>query len=130
FARLGVRSDVHFVYLMYRRDKGYRIGIAVGARVGNRGMIANGLAVRANQEHADKMWILTVCDNREEAVYFEQFFSTEYGIPTMVFFAAGRKDLIVSQGSIDKLFSAIDTRAHAARLMADLELSEEYPHHR
>ena len=32
FAKLGVRSDVHYVYLMYRKDKGYRIGIAVGAR--------------------------------------------------------------------------------------------------
>src|SRR5579859_5212884 len=76
FARLGVRSDVHFVYLMFRRDKGYRIGIAVGARVGNRGVITNGLAVRANQEHADKMWILTVCKSREEAACFEQYFAT------------------------------------------------------
>src|SRR5579864_2067581 len=130
FARLGVRSDVHFVYLMYRRDKGYRIGIAVGARVGNRGLIANGLAVRANQEHADKMWILEVCHTREEAVYFEQFFSTEYGIPTMVFFAAGRKDLIVSQQTIDRLFACIDTEAHAARLMRELDLNPAYPHHR
>ena len=116
FARLGVRKDVHFVYLMFRRDKGYRIGIAVGARVGNRGLIANGLAVRANQEHADKMWILAVCGTREEAVYFEQLLSVEYGIPTMVFFAAGRKDLIVSQQTIDKLFSTIDTAANTGTL--------------
>ena len=93
-------------------------------------MIANGLAVRANQEHADKMWILRVCNTREEAVYFEQFFSTEYGIPTMVFFAAGRKDLIVSQQSIDTLFDKIDTVAHAARLMRELDLNAAYPHHR
>jgi ATP-dependent DNA helicase UvrD/PcrA len=130
FARLGVRNDVHFVYLMYRRDKGYRVGIAVGARAGNRGKIANGLAVRANQEHADKMWILKVCETREEAVYFEQLFSTEYGIPAMVFFAAGRKDLIVSQQSIDKLFAQIDTVAHAARLMREHDLNPAYPHHR
>jgi DNA helicase II / ATP-dependent DNA helicase PcrA len=130
FARLGVRNDVHFVYLMFRRGMGYRIGIAVGARSGNRGVITNGLAVRANQEHADKVWILRVCDSREQAVYFEQFFSTEYGIPTMVFFAAGRKDLTLSQQSIDRLFASIDTRTHVARLMADLGLSEAYPHHR
>jgi DNA helicase-2/ATP-dependent DNA helicase PcrA len=130
FARLGVRSDLHYVYLMFRRDKGYRIGIAVGARVGNRGVITNGLAVRANQEHADKMWILTVCKTHEEAVLFEQLLSTEYGIPTMVFFAAGRKDLVLSQHMMDRLFASIDTRAHAARLMADFGLSDAYPHHR
>jgi DNA helicase-2/ATP-dependent DNA helicase PcrA len=130
FARLGLRRDVHFVYLMFRRDMGYRIGIVVGARVGNRGLVANGLAVRANQEHADKMWILRVCETRQEAAYFEQFYSTEYGIPTMVFFAAGRGDLIFSQQTIDKLFSSIDTRTHAERLMRDLQLNSGYPHHR
>ncbi len=130
FARLGTRSDVHFVYLMFRRDKGYRIGIAVGARVGNRGVLTNGLAVRANQEHADKIWILTVCKSREEAAFFEQYFSTEYGIPTMVFFAAGRKDLLFSQQTIDRLFESIDSKAHAERLMSDLGLHAAYPHHR
>ena len=130
FARLGVRNDVHLVYLMFRRDKGYRIGIAVGSRTGHRGSAASGLADRANQEHADKVWILRVCTSRDEAAFFEQFFSVEYGIPTMVFFAAGRKDLRLSQRSIDTLFASIDTHAHAERLMSDLQISDAYPHHR
>ena len=54
--------------LMYRKDKGYRIGIAVGARSdGRQEEPINGLAQRTNQEHADKVWILRVCGTREEA---------------------------------------------------------------
>ena len=130
FARLGVRPDIHYVYLMYRKDKGYRIGIAVGARSDGRQVEPiNGLAQRTNQEHADKVWILRVCSSREEAAYYEQYFAYEYGIPTMIFHTAGRK-MAFSQQNIDRLYSSIDTHSHAAHLMADLDLYEAYPHHR
>jgi len=130
FARLGVRIGVHYVYLMYRRDKGYRVGRAVGARVGNRGLLTNGLLVRTNQEHADKVWILRVCTTLEEAIFYEQFFSTEYGIPTVVFHTAGRGTLAYSQRTVNRLFSAIATRDRAERLMRDLCISFAHPHHR
>jgi DNA helicase-2/ATP-dependent DNA helicase PcrA len=129
FAKLGVRADVHYVYLMYRQDKGYRIGIAVGARSDGR-QIMNGLMVRTNQEHADKVWILRVCDTREEATYYENYYAYEYGIPTMIFHTAGRGDMVFTQESIDRLYTSIDTRARAANLMADLDIQSAYPHHR
>ena len=131
FARLGVRTDVHYVYLMYRQDKGYRIGIAVGARAdGYSTTLSNGLQVRTNQEHADKVWILRVCPTREEAAYYEQFYAFEYGIPTTIFYVAGRGKLTVTQESIDRLFASIDTRIRAARLMEALGLYASYPHYR
>jgi DNA helicase II / ATP-dependent DNA helicase PcrA len=131
FARLGVRENIYYVYLMYRRDKGYRIGLTRGYRSEGRryGMI-NGLQVRVRQEHADKAWILRACASREEAAFYEHFYAIEYGIPTMVFHVAGRGGMSLSQASIDRLFASIDTTTHAARLMSDLGLHEDYPHYR
>jgi len=131
FARLGVRNDVHYVYLMYRQDKGYRIGITVGARAdGYNDGLSNGLQVRVNQEHADKVWILRVCTTREAAAYYEQFYAFEYGIPTTIFHVNGRGKLNFSQENIDQLFAKIDTRTRAIKLMDALGLHANYPHYR
>jgi hypothetical protein len=78
FARLGPHLDVYYVYLMYRRDKGYRIGLTRGYRSeGRRYGVVNGLDVRVRQEHADKAWILRVCSDRAEAAFYEQFFASD-----------------------------------------------------
>jgi DNA helicase II / ATP-dependent DNA helicase PcrA len=131
FARLGARADIYYVYLMYRRDKGYRIGLTRGYRSeGRRYGMVDGLQVRVRQEHADKAWVLRACASREEAAFFEQYYAIEYGIPTMVFHAEGRDGMSFSQASIDRLYAAIDTETHAARLMDALQLYEEYPHYR
>jgi DNA helicase II / ATP-dependent DNA helicase PcrA len=130
FARLGLSPTAHYVYLMYRHDKGYRIGVAVGTRSGNRGTPTNGLIVRLNQEHADKMWIVRVCHSREDALYWEHFYSVEYGIPTMVFHVSGRKDLVWPQEAVDRLYATLDTRRRAERLMQSVGLSPAHPHHR
>ncbi|MCL4825127.1 MAG: UvrD-helicase domain-containing protein, partial [Anaerolineales bacterium] len=72
FVRLGLEPGLHYVYLMYRRDKGYRIGIASHARSdGANPNLQIGLRVRSNQENADKIWVLKVCTTRDEAHYWE-----------------------------------------------------------
>src|SRR5882672_8004598 len=71
FARLGIMKGRHYVYLMYRKDKGYRIGIAKSTRSPRQEEWRTGLAQRGNQEKADKMWILRVCATRGEAQYYE-----------------------------------------------------------
>jgi len=131
FARLGVRDDIHYVYLMYRGDKGYRIGLTRGYRSeGRRYGLVNGLQVRVRQEHADKAWILRACASREEATYYEHFFAIQYGVPTMVFHVAGREGMTLSQPSVARLFASIDSRTNAERLMSDLGLHEDFPHYR
>ncbi|MDZ4718255.1 MAG: UvrD-helicase domain-containing protein [Roseiflexaceae bacterium] len=130
FARLGLRTDIYHVYLMYRRDKGYRIGLTRGYRSeGQRNLTVHGLQVRVRQEHADKAWILRSCASREEAAFYEHFFAIEYGIPTMVFDVAGRGSISFSQETVDRLFASIDSRTHAMRLMEELGLYEDYPHY-
>ncbi|MFZ5966075.1 MAG: UvrD-helicase domain-containing protein [Bacillota bacterium] len=127
FANINPQPGIYYVYLMYKKGYGYRIGQTQGVR-SRKGEIVNGLAVRLNQEHADKMWILSVCENKEEAIYLEQFLSTKYGIPTTVFHANGR-NMAMSQTYIDRMFRELDTEKAVVQLMNDLIVFEEYPHH-
>ncbi len=130
FARLGLPTDRHYVYLMYRRDKGYRVGLVQAARSDGVHLApVAGLQQRGNQEHADKVWLLKVCASRAEAQYYEAYFAAHYGLPTMVFHTAGRS-MLVGQALIDRLYSELDTEARARQLMADLHLYFDYPHHR
>ena len=84
-ARLEFADGDQLVYLMYRADRGFRLGTTQAFRSNSRGKKAFGLSVRSNQEHADKVWIVRVCSDRTEAAYWETFYSAEYGIPTACF---------------------------------------------
>ena len=132
FAKLTVDPNLYYIYLMERIDKGFRIGHTRGVRGGTRNgmrVLVNGLQIRANQEAADKIWILKAVRTREEAVLHEQLFAFKYGVPTTVFYDKGR-NISLSQKSINLLFSAIDSRAGARQIFKDLRLSPGHPHHR
>jgi DNA helicase-2/ATP-dependent DNA helicase PcrA len=126
FARWDT-TDRYFVYLMYARKHGYRIGIAKGTRFDGK-KNDTGLRVRANQEHADHMWVIKVCANRQEAVFNEALFSYKYGIPMLVFHAFNNRAMQMSQQDIDMIYQEINTEERALRLLADLGFSAEYPH--
>lgn len=131
FGKVNALPDKHFVYLMYRQDKGYRIGRAIGSRPDVRKKRdIMGLQVRSNQENADKMWILRVCETKSEAAYYETFYSNKYGIPTMVFHLRGRGGMIFSQEQINKLYEDIDTRERVVKIFDDFSLFPSYPHFR
>ncbi len=128
FARLGTAPNLYYVYLMYGKDKGYRIGIASHTRSNGTTERKIGLQLRSNQENADRVWVLRVCSNRNEAHYWEAYYSFTYGLPTTVFHVRGRR-MRMSQDYIDKLFQEIDTSSNAERLLADLGMDSEYPHY-
>lgn len=126
FGRFEKTTD-YFVYLMFSRAKGYRIGITKGTRFdGKKDDI--GLRVRANQERADRIWVLKICKTRQEAVFHEARLSYQYGIPMTVFKALSGSSLHLDQKQIDDLFGQIDTKKRAQTLMKDLGLSFDYPH--
>ncbi len=130
FARLEPRQGLHYVYLMHRQGLGFRIGRTQGVRTRKASADpACGLAVRMNAEVADRAWILKTCRTTAEAAFYEQIFSARYGIPTVVFHVRGRR-MALTQDLIDRLYRELDTETGAARLMEDLGLCEEYPHHR
>lgn len=126
FARWG-KTDSYFVYLMYAHGKGYRIGMAKGTRFdGKRDDI--GLRVRANQERADRMWVLKVCPTKAEAQYYEALLAYQYGIPMLVFHAYRNRSMSLEQRHIDDLYRNIDTEKRAKELMSTEGLTFEYPH--
>lgn len=127
FAKMNVKENLFYVYLMYKSGYGYRIGQTSSIR-SRKGEKTNGIAVRLNGEQADKMWIIKVCDNKGEASYYEEYFSVKYGIPKCVFNVSGRK-INMSQELIDKMFNEIDTLNNAEKLMDEQHLYKEYPHH-
>lgn len=126
FTRWG-KTDSYFVYLMHARGYGYRIGIAKGSRFdGKKDDV--GLRVRANQERADKMWVLKVCKDRPEATFTEALYAFKYGIPGVVFHAYNNRAMALSQDYIDRLYKSIDTRQRALTMLVDLGISIDHPH--
>jgi DNA helicase-2/ATP-dependent DNA helicase PcrA len=128
-ARVVPEPGEHFVYLMWRADRGYRIGQTKSARVGVRGEVQAGYVVRANQEHADKLWILKTCPDQAEASYWEAWFAATYGLPTACFHGVGRK-MALDDSLLLRLYLELDTESGAKRLMDDLLLHPDFPHHR
>ena len=131
FSRLSNAPDLHHVYLMFRRDRGYRIGISKGTR--SDGFkdhpLQTGVRQRCVQEKAEKVWILKTCQTRAEAQMWEQYYAFEYGIPTTVFDAAEQNSLM-QQRHIDFLYENLDTASNAKRLMRELYLFRDYPSYR
>ena len=115
------------VYLMYDKEKGYRVGITNNKRKYNIDS-SGGIGARLNQERATCMWILKVVDTRSEAKYWEQYYSVAYGIPTWCFYN-GSRGLDYTDNDIEKLFSNIDTVYNAKQLMTVEHIWEGYPHH-
>lgn len=127
FAKISLEEDKYYVYLMYKKGFGYRIGQTSSVR-SREGELENGLAVRLNGEQGDKIWIIKVCSSKGDATYYEQYYSVKYGIPTIVFNSRGR-NITISQEQIEKMFKEIDTFDAAEKLMDDENLYKEYPHH-
>ena len=80
WARFNKRANgKSIVYLMYREDMGFRVGIShmkVGKKANNMG-----LSMRMNGEGGQKGWILRFCDDPFEARCWEAIYSIRYGIP-------------------------------------------------
>ncbi|MEA2931237.1 MAG: ATP-dependent helicase UvrD/PcrA, partial [Actinomycetota bacterium] len=119
----------YLVYLMYRADRGYRVGLVKSMRPRRAGEEDLGLRVRVNQEHGDAAWILRTCASRADAAYWEALYAAEYGLPTQCFHGLGR-ELAMSDDLLERLYLELDTASRAKRLMDDLDLHPDFPHHR
>ncbi|MDK2898867.1 MAG: ATP-dependent helicase UvrD/PcrA [Patescibacteria group bacterium] len=122
FAKWDKTTDL-FVCLMYSRVKGYRISILKGTEFD--GMK---LKVQAKQEQADRTWVLKVCSDRQEAMYYEALFSYKYGIPMTPFNTSSNLTSHLSQSYIDTLYKSVDTKERAESLMGDFKIMFDYPH--
>ncbi len=127
FGRLVPREELHYVYLMHRRGKGYRIGRTRGMRSRRPGGVDCGLGLRLNGEVADRLWVIAATPDEAEAACLEQLYAFTHGIPTTVFHVRGRR-MQMSQHHVDRVFGGIDTEARAHCLLAELGMLPEYPH--
>jgi DNA helicase-2/ATP-dependent DNA helicase PcrA len=127
FARFPADGSYHHVYLMFDRRLGYRIGRTGSVRT-NGAKAYPGFKERLRQERADAIWLLRACQDLGEAAYWEALYSAQYGLPTVCFHSSGR-ELALNDEQIARLYTQLDTTSAAERLMVDLGLSLEYPHH-
>lgn len=81
FNRQALKKKTHFVYLMWRKDLGYRVGTSTLRMACG----SNQISHRGYQEQAEKMWILDVVDSGKEARTREEIYSLKYQIPERIF---------------------------------------------
>ncbi len=130
--RLGVTPQLHFVYLMRKRNVGWRLGTS---QTHTRGQVKPvvGFLQRARQEHADELWVLATQASEQEARVLEEIWSLQYQLPTLPFVprkGGSTKGLVHDAEAIARVFAAVDSQAGAERLLADLGMAIEAPHHR
>jgi len=113
-------ETTHYVYLMWKEDKGFRIGRTSDFRMED-GKKVPGFKARANQEQADGIWVIKSFTDLSESALWETFLSIRYQIPTTCFHASGR-NLALDDEKIDLLFSQFDTVSSAKKLAEDFGL--------
>ncbi len=129
---LGITPQIYINYLMYKKEVGWRIGSTSVHTKGQKKSVI-GFVQRSNQEHADAVWVIATHKTPQEARIQEYIFSLTYQIPTIPFIA--RKGLstngyVHDATSLKQIFSSFDTDKSAEKLLADLNLSADHPHHR
>jgi hypothetical protein len=101
----------HVVYLM-RKGASFRVGRATGRYETQRG--ASGPMLRALQEKADALWILSTHPTAEDAAREEALVSHLFQLPMMLFQAAKTRAL-ASQPSIDQFWAQVGDLTDLAR---------------
>ncbi|MBP1772106.1 MAG: pcrA [Holophagaceae bacterium] len=130
--RLGVSPQLHFVYLMRKRGIGWRLGTS---QTHTRGQVKPvvGFLQRARQEHADELWVLSTHGSEPEARLQEEVWSLQYQLPTLPFVprkGGSTRGLVHDAEAIRHVFAAVDSASGAERLLSDLGMAVEAPHHR
>ena len=111
---------VFAVYLMWRRDLGFRVGRVTLKGSGNVSLFAR----RAAVQKCDKMWLLKVMFDHIEVETQEQIFSLQYGIPHTEFENYGLSEKSVKQ--VKQIFMASNPGG-GYRCLEDHGLLFEYP---
>lgn len=118
----SLEDGLSLVYLMYRKDKGFRVGVTTSGRNQDEQLK---LAYRARFESADAMWILEALPTEAEALLAEETYSLTYGVPTCVFNGRQRN---LDQDRLDEIFRRFG--ANGIKLLEAKNLDPELPHWR
>jgi DNA helicase-2/ATP-dependent DNA helicase PcrA len=127
---LGETPQTYFLYLMHKEGVGYRLGTSQVYTEGQaRPMV--GFKQRALQEHADALWIVRTHTSENEARIDEVLTSLRFGLPTCPFVTKGkaRKGFVHDAGHLQRIFSSLNTLVSAERLLEEVGLDIDRPHH-
>src|SRR6516164_8515856 len=109
-ARLTLDAGQFVVYLMWRADRGYRIGRCTAEEALERG------------DRGAAVWLVRVVDSVEQAGYWEAYYAATYGLPTAPFDDPSE----VVALWLSRLFLELDTGIGAKQLMEDLLLHPDF----
>lgn len=130
--KLDHTPQMYFVYLMYKKDIGFRIGTSKVYTKGQRKRVV-GFKQRINQEHADALWILETYKTEQDARVSEYKLSLKYKIPTLPFISRKGGSIngyVHDQKILSEIFSSFDTQTSGEKILKDFNLDTAYPHHR
>ncbi|RKZ47356.1 MAG: hypothetical protein DRQ58_06875 [Gammaproteobacteria bacterium] len=128
---LGETPQTYFLYMMYKAGVGYRLGTSQVYTKG-RAKPQLGFKQRSIQEHADALWIIRTHASENEARADETITSLKYGLPTLPFTARkgkARNGLVHDVNYISRVFQSLDTETSGQRLLEDVGLDLNRPHH-
>ncbi|MBV9166132.1 MAG: UvrD-helicase domain-containing protein [Solirubrobacterales bacterium] len=131
---LGRTPQLYMSYLMWRRDRGFRVGTSRTYTNGQTKPVV-GVAHRTRQEAGDAAWVIATYDSEAEARYAEALLAARYGLPTLPFRARAHHavdghSLVGDQALLDRLFREHDTLTGGHRLLREQGLSFDRPHFR
>src|SRR5436190_18977649 len=95
---VGFAPTIWHVSLLYRADRGYRIGVTNG------------------RTDADAAWILRTYPSHRTARHWQGVVAAPYGLPTKKF------------DTVDDIYERVDTRTLAKQVFDDFDLHPSYPH--
>jgi len=128
---LGETPQTHFLYLMHKEGVGYRLGTSQVYTSGQaRPMV--GFKQRALQEHADALWIVRTHTGENEARIDEVLTSLRFGLPTCPFVprkGKARNGFVHDAAHLKRIFNSLDTLVSAERLLEEVGLDIDRPHH-
>jgi len=128
---LGETPQTYFLYLMHKEGVGYRLGTSQVYTEGQaRPMV--GFKQRALQEHADALWIVRTHTSENEARIDEVLTSLRFGLPTCPFIprkGKARNGFVHDAGHPRRIFSSLNTLVSAERLLEEVGLDIDRPHH-
>lgn len=105
--------DSTCTYLMWRADRGYRVGWCKLFSQNDNGSPFH-FAQRARLERADKAWILRTFKGRTDASVYESQVAIRYGIPTAMFEPMHGASHMTEEALV-RIFATISPEEHARR---------------
>lgn len=114
------------VYLM-RKGDWWRIGMTRLVKGTDRK--ASGIGQRVSAEGADAAWILDLFDTKNEALYHEKLWGSQYKISDMIFKYDGdhRSEHCLTTDQIESIWQETSSETSALQLLADKGRDPAYP---